>query len=57
MYTFCILTVVRVHVLYCECYVCIFCIVTVLRLHFLYFDSFTCIRFYCYSVTCICFVL
>jgi len=55
---FCIVTVVRGHVLYCDsgacacfvlwqCYVCMFCVVTVVRAYVLYCDS----------VTCACFVL
>ena len=55
---FYIVTVVRVHVLYCDScrcaclllwqlYVCMFCIVTVVRVHV----------FYCDSCTCACFVL
>ena len=36
---FCIVTVVRVHVLYCDMYVYIFCIVTVVRVHVPYCDG------------------
>jgi hypothetical protein len=42
---FCIVTVVCVHVLYCDWYVYMFCVVTVVRVHVLYCDSDTCTRF------------
>ena len=56
MFMFCIVTVVRIHVLYCDCgtctcfvlwqwYVYMFCIVTVVRVHVLYCDSGTCTCF------------
>ena len=42
MYMFCIVTLVRVHVLCCDSGTCMFCIVTVVRVHVLCCDSGTC---------------
>ena len=55
---FCIVTVVRVHVLYCDSDTCTFRIVTLALVHVLYCDSGTrTFFFYCDSGTCTYFVM